>query len=679
MFNEEESKKKNIIVMAVILIAAILIALTGMNRQPSRLENYSEDYLYRRFDGFPEDIKIVAIDDETLEALGPYNDWDRSYFADLINVLYADPEHSPEIIAFDVIFSGTNGSSEDAELVEAASKVPKIVMASLFEADNMIRTEEGTFYTEAYITEEHKPYDELLAVTDHAFTNVSSDSDGIVRHIYTKIPPDYTFFSYKIASMISDVSDHKLREEVIYSGKSGEVEAVSMARVLDGTVPAAYFDGSIVLVGAYTGGMMDSYKVPCDYSNEMYGVEMHANFITAFLHGRFVRQIPKPVIFLILFATAAAFGYLVSKGSVKRSTMLLLLFEAGYIGISFLLFYVFSIKLPLVSVFGGIGIVFILSLFYRYIELLRRRALETQNMLFSMAEAFAEAIEGRTPYNANHTKNVARRCVEMLDYINELHKEDKTEMHFSVADKKQLYLAAMLHDVGKMDVPTEIMDKPTKLGSREEKLKDRLSIIILKLENDILTGRKEKESAEKEIGKIKAFLENIGAFNCGRPLKDEEWAMIGEMEDGFYEEACGKKIPYLTGEEKDDLHIKAGTLSDNERTVMQSHVVFTDKILSHMIFGDMYKDVRRMAADHHELLNGKGYPRQLKAEDLDVMTRILTIMDIYDSLIADDRPYKKPKPVDVAFKILDEEAEAGKVDASLLEYAKDLYLRGSGN
>ncbi len=80
-----------------------------------------------------------------------------------------------------------------------------------------------------------------------------------------------------------------------------------------------------------------------------------------------------------------------------------------------------------------------------------------------------------------------------------------------------------------------------------------------------------------------------------------------------------------------------------------------------------------------ELLNGKGYPKQLNADDLDVMTRILTIMDIYDSLIADDRPYKKPKPVDVAFKILDEEAEAGKVDASLLEYAKDLYLRGSGN
>ena len=108
---------------------------------------------------------------------------------------------------------------------------------------------------------------------------------------------------------------------------------------------------------------------------------------------------------------------------------------------------------------------------------------------------------------------------------------------------------------------------------------------------------------------------------------------------------------------------------------MQSHVEYTDKILSRMTFGDAFHKVRRMASDHHELLNGKGYPKGVSEKDLDVMTRILTIMDIYDSLIADDRPYKKPKSVEVAFEILDEEAEAGKVDGELLKFAKDLYLR----
>ena len=108
---------------------------------------------------------------------------------------------------------------------------------------------------------------------------------------------------------------------------------------------------------------------------------------------------------------------------------------------------------------------------------------------------------------------------------------------------------------------------------------------------------------------------------------------------------------------------------------MQSHVIYTDKILSHMKFGEQFKNVRAMASNHHELLNGKGYPNGIGEDEIDTMTRILTIMDIYDSLIADDRPYKKPKSVEVAFEIMDEEADAGKIDKELLEFAKELYMR----
>ena len=140
-----------------------------------------------------------------------------------------------------------------------------------------------------------------------------------------------------------------------------------------------------------------------------------------------------------------------------------------------------------------------------------------QKMLFSMADSMAEAIEGRTPYNANHTKNVAKRCIEMLDYINGMHKEKRTDMYFSEKDKNQLYLAAMLHDIGKMDVPLEVMDKPTKLGHREDPLRSRLEIITLKLRIDILSGTAPKEEVEEQIEKIGKFLGNLGGYNCGRP------------------------------------------------------------------------------------------------------------------------------------------------------------------
>ena len=184
-----------------------------------------------------------------------------------------------------------------------------------------------------------------------------------------------------------------------------------------------------------------------------------------------------------------------------------------------------------------------------------------------------------------------------------------------------------------------------------------------------------REEADAKQERIRQFTESLGAFNCGRPLKEEEWELVREIAESVYVGADGTEIPYLNEAEIADLYIKAGTLSQQEREMMQSHVVYTDKILSHIQFGKHYDKVRAMASDHHELLNGKGYPRGVGEQELDVMTRILTIMDIYDSLIADDRPYKKAKPIKVAFEILDEEAEAGKIDKGLLVYAKELYLK----
>ena len=673
MFTNNTDKIKKIITVIMCLIFSSAVSFAGIIGIPQRLENYGEDYLYRKLDGISENIKIIGIDDKTLDILGPYSDWNREYFADLINILNEDEENRPEIIGIDIIFSGTNNSDEDTMLAETVAGYDNIILASVLEFDNRIVREGDNFYRKTYVSNEYKPYDELAAAAEYGFTNSLNDSDGIVRKAYSLIDEEHKSFAYLIASKISDISPYNINEEIIYSTIPGEIETVSMVDVLEGNVNTSYFKDSIVLIGAYAGGMMDSYKVPCDYSKEMYGIELEANRISAFLNNKVVNDIPVYAVFIIIFVFSLFFCYLILTVNIKSSILILAGFETGYILLSYLIFRLFSVKLPLVAVTLGFVIAFILSLLYKYVELLRKRQAETQTMLFSMAEAFAEAIEGRTPYNANHTKNVARRCVEMLDYINGLHKEGKSEYHFSKADKKQLYLAAMLHDVGKMDVPLEVMDKPTKLGSKERELRDRLSIIMLKLQNDILSGEKDKTDAEKEMEKIKRFIDNLGAFNCGRPLKDEEWQIISDMEDGSYIEKDGSVIPYLTGEEKDDIHIMAGTLSDSERTVMQSHVVYTDKILSHMTFGDEYRDVRAMASNHHELLNGKGYPKNIDADGLDVMTRILTVMDIYDSLIADDRPYKKPKPVKVAFDILDEEAKAGKVDPVIVGYAKELY------
>lgn len=664
----------------LMVLMAIVITLCQF---PKELEILVEDGFYQRPDVIPNQIKIIAIDETTLAQLGPYSDWERTYFADLIQILNEDADSRPKVIGIDVMFTGGGDTEGDRKLAEAVGDAGNVVLASKLEIESKLVTsnEQLGYYLEYYVSEEITAYEALNQVSTSGFTNVILDEDGYVRNAYTRIQSEgqvYNSFAYEIASrMVENPEQMEERPsmfEIVYTGRPGDFEAIPMSSVLDGTVPASYFADSVVLIGAYEEGMLDSYHVPIDHSRIMYGVECQANAIWALVENKQTDTVPLPLQAILIAVLVALCGWVIQKYRIRKGAIAMVSIAVLYMIAVSLLYSVFGWKLSLLQLPISLGLEFLVFLVLRYIEVQKKRTEEMQKMLFSMADSMAEAIEGRTPYNANHTKNVAKRSMEMLDYINKMHQQKRTDMYFTEQDKRQMYLAAMLHDIGKMDVPLEVMDKPTKLGHLEDPLRSRLEMIQLRLRIDELSGRLGTEEATARMEQIASFLNQLGGYNCGRPLKEEEWAFVDEFGTQTYECEDGSVIPYLTEEEWNDLHIKAGTLSEQERTIMQSHVVYTDKILNHVYFGSEYSDVRAIAANHHELLNAKGYPKGIGAEQIDTMTRILTIMDIYDSLIADDRPYKKPKPVAVAFDILDEEAEAGKIDKDLLAIAKEIWL-----
>ena len=107
-------------------------------------------------------------------------------------------------------------------------------------------------------------------------------------------------------------------------------------------------------------------------------------------------------------------------------------------------------------------------------------------------------------------------------------------------------------------------------------------------------------------------------------------------------------------------------LSQAEREIMEEHVAVTDKLLSQIRFSAELSHVRQWAASHHELLNGSGYPRHIQGDEIPCEVRIITILDIFDALVADDRPYKPGMPVERALSILDTMAnKEGKLDPEL--------------
>lgn len=292
---------------------------------------------------------------------------------------------------------------------------------------------------------------------------------------------------------------------------------------------------------------------------------------------------------------------------------------------------------------------------------------EIKQQLYSFVSAFATAVDERTPYNGSHTRKVTAYASILADYMNLLHKEGKCEDYFDKNRKEQLELAAALHDIGKMIVPKSVMNKASRLGAHLEKIKDRFKLLDAYYDIDVLKGRLSQEDGELKKKYLKESLEFIKEIDMAGFMPDEKLERIAEIGAQVYQKESGEEIAYLTEYERDCLFIVRGTLTDEERRAMESHVVMTGKILDKVHFNSHYENVKKYAASHHEFLNGTGYPNHLKGEELELETRILTIVDIYDALTSTDRPYKQPMPKEKAFAILNSMVSEGKLEGRLVQ------------
>ncbi|MBD5505188.1 MAG: GAF domain-containing protein [Lachnospiraceae bacterium] len=304
-------------------------------------------------------------------------------------------------------------------------------------------------------------------------------------------------------------------------------------------------------------------------------------------------------------------------------------------------------------------------------------ALKTQ--IYSFVEALTTALEERTPYNAQHTRNVERYASMLADYINDLHAEGKCEKFFESGWKEQLMLAALIHDIGKMVIPLNIMNKATRLDQEIGRVDDRFKLLHALYEVDMLRGRITQEEYEQTTAQLREDLTFIHEIDTIDYVNDATYEHIQELAKKQHVSEDGSTLPYLTEREVSCLSIRSGTLTMEERKEMENHVVMTSKILDKVEFFKGFSMVPKWVGAHHEYLDGSGYPNRLQGDELDFETRLLTVVDIYDALAATDRPYKKPIPREKAIEILRSMAEKNKVDLRLVEWLNEALIKSEGN
>ena len=137
------------------------------------------------------------------------------------------------------------------------------------------------------------------------------------------------------------------------------------------------------------------------------------------------------------------------------------------------------------------------------------------------------------------------------------------------------------------------------------------------------------------------------------------------------------EVSLLREDDIKNLSIVRGTLTEEERTIIMNHATMTTKILKNIPFPKKFVEAKRIASNHHEKLNGKGYPQGLSDSKLNLDDRILAIADVFEALSSADRPYRKPKKLSEIFKILSFMVKDGELDGDIIQfiYKSKIYLK----
>lgn len=282
---------------------AFAVAYTGAFKS---IDKAAEDRLYHHASNIDSRIKIIKIDDRTMNQMGDFSTWDRGVYADLMETLCVSDEIRPAVIGFDILFSSNKDAREDARFAELCEEHGNVVTGfSYVFTKKVTQGADGNLVVDGMsVTEKVIPYTALREVTEQGFVNaLTDDDDKVIRSSFIYFDEADGTRTKSFSSAVYEKYMDAVGQTVVYptdangvtfrySGNVGDYENVSLADVLSGTVPAEAFDDCIVLVGAYAAGMLDAYFVPVEAGRQMYGVEIHANVIQALLENKTLTSWP---------------------------------------------------------------------------------------------------------------------------------------------------------------------------------------------------------------------------------------------------------------------------------------------------------------------------------------------------------------------------------------------------
>jgi HD-GYP domain-containing protein (c-di-GMP phosphodiesterase class II) len=307
---------------------------------------------------------------------------------------------------------------------------------------------------------------------------------------------------------------------------------------------------------------------------------------------------------------------------------------------------------------------------------------QIEHIFQSFVKAAVTAIDQRDPTTAGHSVRVAALTTALADAVQRQGRGAYRDVKFTREQMRELYFAALLHDFGKIAVREDVLTKAKKLPpALWERVDARFDLISRTLEVEYLRKRasllSSDANARQAADRFEAeFVEQrhqlarmhdaVRAANEPAILPEVPAAELVEIAKHSFEAPDGSVTPYLTPDELHYLQLPKGSLDARERAQVQSHVAETHRYLIEIPWTENLINLPEYSYEHHEKLDGSGYPMKLRGEEIPIQARMMTIADIFDALTASDRPYKRAVAPEKALEIIQAEASAGKLDAELV-------------
>lgn len=312
------------------------------------------------------------------------------------------------------------------------------------------------------------------------------------------------------------------------------------------------------------------------------------------------------------------------------------------------------------------------------IALTNRQLVEQLEKLFeSFIGMINTAIDEKSPYTGGHCQRVPELTMLLAEAVNDTKEGPLGDFTLTDKDRYELRIAALLHDCGKVTTPVHVVDKATKLqtifdrihlvDTRIEVLKRDAEIEMLKAIADDEDREEQERRCRLRIALYEEDRDFLRRMNIGgERMSDEDVARVQRIgREYFWRNVAGEEVSLLTDDELENLTIRAGTLTQKEREIINHHIVATIKMLEQLPWPKHLKNVPEYAGGHHERMDGKGYPKGLKRDEMSWQARMMGIADIFEALTAKDRPYKEAMKLSQALSVMGNFMKNGHIDPDL--------------